>query len=154
HREVEKSGWPEVEKLLAGRPYTVFVGHVHRYQRFVRNGQRYYQLATTGGASKVRGTDYGEFDHLVWVTMKKAGPVLANSLLDGILPEDLKKVETAEDGVTEYYLRPTHPVRGKIFLDGRPVPGAYVVFQAAGKEHRPPRADAMTDADGSFTLST
>ena len=45
----------------------------------------------------MRGIDYGEVDHFVWVTMKKDGPVIANLMLDGIYPEDLKKTVTAED---------------------------------------------------------
>src|SRR5262249_32190375 len=72
---LEKRGLPEVEKALAGRQYTVFCGHVHRYQKFVRQGMNYYQLATTGGGSRLRGVEYGEFDQIVWVTMKKGGPV-------------------------------------------------------------------------------
>ena len=36
---VAKTGWLEVEKLLKDRPYTVFAGHVHRYQKFVRQGR-------------------------------------------------------------------------------------------------------------------
>jgi hypothetical protein len=147
------NGWQEVEKLLAGRPYTVFAGHVHRYQKFIRNGQNYYQLATTGGASRLRGPEYGEFDHIVWVTMKPNGPVLANLMLDGIYKEDMKPVETAEQGVVNYYRRPTQPVRGQVLYEGIPVPGAYVVFQGTVKE-RPPRADAFTRSDGTFTLST
>jgi predicted phosphodiesterase len=88
-KEIAATGWLEVEKALTGRKYTVFAGHRHVYKRFERNGARYYQLATTGGASKLRGRAVGEFDHLVWVTMKDAGPVLANLMMDGILPEDL-----------------------------------------------------------------
>jgi serine/threonine-protein phosphatase CPPED1 len=87
--EGRANGWAEVEKALMGRPYTVFVGHEHSYRKFVRHGMNYYQLATTGGSSKLRGIPHGEFDHLVWVTMTKDGPVLANLLLDGILPENL-----------------------------------------------------------------
>jgi hypothetical protein len=83
------NGWLEVEQALAGRPYTVFAGHRHYYKRFIRNGQRYYQLATTGGRSGLRGPGYGEFDHIVWVTMKRDGPVVANLMLDGIYPEDI-----------------------------------------------------------------
>ena len=49
-KDQEKCGWAAVEKSLAGRGYTVFCGHVHRYQKFVRNGRNYYQLATTGGS--------------------------------------------------------------------------------------------------------
>ncbi|MCI0462751.1 MAG: metallophosphoesterase [Gemmataceae bacterium] len=151
-----KSGWQAVEKLLSGRPHTVFAGHVHRYQKFVRNGgQRYYMLATTGGGSKLRGSDYGEFDHIVWVTMKNEGPVLANLTLDGILPEDLRPVETAEQGAPQYYRRPTHPVTCRVTLEGQPVPQAYVVWQAVQtKEPGAPRADGFTGADGAVTLST
>jgi hypothetical protein len=87
--DLEKTGWGQLEQALADRPYTVFAGHIHHYQRYERNGCRYYQLATTGGASKLRGPNFGEFDHIVWVTMKKDGPILANLLLDGILPDDL-----------------------------------------------------------------
>src|SRR5205823_10200356 len=39
HAKVANSGWLEVENLLKGRPYTVFAGHLHHYQKFVRNGQ-------------------------------------------------------------------------------------------------------------------
>jgi 3',5'-cyclic AMP phosphodiesterase CpdA len=86
---VGQTGWLDIERLLAGRRYTVFAGHKHRYERFVRQGQRYYMLATTGGGSKLRGAPQGEFDHLVWVTMKRDGPVLANLMLEGIFPEDV-----------------------------------------------------------------
>src|SRR5262249_36788840 len=91
-KDLEKNGWLAVEKALGNRPYTVFAGHIHRYQKYTRNnGHHYYQLATTGGGSRMRGLRYGEFDHIVWVTMKPDGPVLANIMLDGIYPEDLKK---------------------------------------------------------------
>jgi 3',5'-cyclic AMP phosphodiesterase CpdA len=84
-----KNGWLDVEKALADRKYTVFAGHKHRYERFLRNGRMYYQLATTGGSSKMRGLPLGEFDQLVWVTMKKDGPVLVNLMMEGIFPEDI-----------------------------------------------------------------
>lgn len=91
-KALEKSGWLAIEEALKGRPYTVFAGHEHRYQRTVRNGQRYYVLATTGGGSKLRGAPLGEFDHVVWVTMKKNGPVLANLMSEGIYSEDIKTI--------------------------------------------------------------
>src|SRR5262249_37687270 len=127
HRDLDTNGWLDVEKLLADRPYTVFAGHVHRYEKFVRQGRNYYQLATTGGGSKMRGPRYGEFDHVVWVTMKKDGPVLANVLLDGVLPEDLRRPPSEESGVkTER--KPTHPVTGRVYFEGTPAVGATVVF--------------------------
>jgi hypothetical protein len=90
YKEVEKTGWPEVEDHLKGRKYTVFAGHKHNYQVFERLGQTYYMLATTGGSSKLRGTKEGEFDHLTWVTMKDTGPIVANLLLEGIYPQDVR----------------------------------------------------------------
>jgi 3',5'-cyclic AMP phosphodiesterase CpdA len=153
---VEKNGWLEVEKLLTGRPYTVFAGHVHRYQKFIRNGMCYYQLATTGGGSKLRGIRYGEFDHIVWVTMKRDGPVLANILLDGIYPEDLKKPITDETGVSTTNRRPTYPVRGHVFFEGTPTPHAQVTFYAIdpAKKTTTRTGDAFVDPDGSFVLSS
>src|ERR1043165_3148353 len=52
---LETNGWLDMEKALKGRNYTVFAGHIHRYQKFVRQGMNYYQLATTGGGSRLRG---------------------------------------------------------------------------------------------------
>ena len=88
---VETSGWLDVEQALADRPYTVFAGHEHNFRKYVRQGHDYYQLATTGGESQLRGVAHGEFDQIAWVTMKKDGPVIANVLLDGIYTSDLKK---------------------------------------------------------------
>src|SRR5262249_18314635 len=153
---LEKNGWLEVEKSLAGRSYTVFAGHVHRYQKFVRGGMRYYQLATTGGSSKLRGIEYGQFDHLTWVTMKKDGPLLANILLNGIYPEDLKPAVSDEQGVPEYNRKACHPVTGKVHIDGCPTPGAQVVFHLVNPDTKKltRAADAVVDSDGSFTMST
>src|SRR5262249_39589786 len=93
YMNVARTGWLDIERALAGRRYTVFAGHKHRYERFVRNGQRYYMLATTGGVSKLRGAPLGAFDHLVWVTMKPDGPVIANLMLEGIFPEDVRPAQ-------------------------------------------------------------
>ncbi|MEX2169137.1 MAG: metallophosphoesterase [Pirellulales bacterium] len=85
----DPTNWKQVERLLADRPHTVFAGHVHRYVAYERNGQNYYSLATTGGGSRLRGNEYGEFDHVTWLTMEPDGPHLANLRLDGILPPDV-----------------------------------------------------------------
>ncbi len=150
----EKNGWTEVEGLLAGRPYTVFAGHVHHYRKFVRHGQNYYMLATTGGDSRLRGVEYGEFDHIVWVTMKKTGPVLANILLDSVLREDLSKIAVEEEGAPEYFRRPTHPLDATVRLAGKPLAGAYVVLQGLEKGPGAPRADGFVESDGRVRLST
>lgn len=80
----------EVERLLEGRDYTVFAGHHHAYGKWIREGQKYFRLATTGGQSALGGPEKKQFDHVLWVTMTADGPVLANLLLDGILDEDAK----------------------------------------------------------------
>jgi hypothetical protein len=154
--EVEQTGWLDVEKLLAGRRYTVFAGHIHRYKKYVRQGQNYYQLATTGGASKVRGVRYGEFDHLVWVTMKKDGPVLANLLLDGIYTENMKRPVTDEIGVPLVNPKALQEVRGKVYFEGSPAPNALVTFYFMTPTDKKliRTADGMVEADGSFLLST
>jgi hypothetical protein len=153
-KDLAKNGWLEIEKALAGRPYTVFAGHIHRYQKFVRQGMNYYQLATTGGSSRMRGLRYGEFDHLVWVTMKKDGPMLANVMLDGIFSENMKLLETVEP-VVPLDRKACHPVKGFVYVNGCPAAGAVVIFhrkEPTGKFSR--SGDAWAEADGSFILTT
>lgn len=154
--DLNTNGWLKVEEHLAGRNYTVFAGHVHRYQKYLRNGMNYYMLATTGGGSRLRGVDYGEFDHIVWATMKDDGPRLANIMLDGILPENLRVADTGEPGVARRML-PAEPVFGTVMLRGMPIAGANVVFyrldpNQAGRAQR--TGDAKTHEDGSYALST
>jgi serine/threonine-protein phosphatase CPPED1 len=98
--DLVKNGWQAVEKALAGRRYTVFAGHLHRFRKYVRQGRNYYQLATTGGGSRLRGVRYGEFDQIAWVTMKKDGPLIANILLDGVYDADMARPPSEEGGVT------------------------------------------------------
>jgi len=154
-KDLTKNGWGPVEEALGGRKYTVFCGHVHRYQKFVRNGNNYYQLATTGGGSRMRGVEYGEFDQVAWVTMKKAAPVIANIVLDGILPEDLKLPDTEEPG-TKRKLLPTFPLLGTLTLDGKPLAGAIVSLHRFNKETEKFAyvCDGLTDAGGRFQVST
>ncbi len=156
HKNLDTNGWLDMEKALAGRQYTVFAGHIHRYQKFVRQGMNYYQLATTGGGSKLRGLRYGEFDHIVWATMGKQGPVFANVMLDGIYPEDLKRTITAEEGLPIYNRKQVQSVRGKVTLDGAVLANAYVAFHlvsADGKTYSR-TSDAFAEGDGTFAMSS
>lgn len=90
----DTTNWGQVEEMLGERPHTVFAGHRHRYIQYDRNGQKYYQLATTGGGSGLRGVPYGEFDQITWLTMEKDGPRVANLLLSGILPGEVVTEES------------------------------------------------------------
>ena len=88
---VPKSGWPEIEQLLENRKHTVFAGHIHRYVHKEISNSDYITLATTGGGSALRGPIFGQFDHVLWVTMTDDGPVMANLLLEGIFDKDFSK---------------------------------------------------------------
>ncbi len=89
--KIEDTGrWGDVEKLLAKRRHTVFAGHLHHYFWDERNNGQYFVLATTGAKSELRGHEYGEFDHVVWVTMSETGPIVANLSLDGVRGEDAR----------------------------------------------------------------
>ena len=92
-RAHETRQWHQVESVLAGRRYTAFAGHHHRYIKHERRDHKLLTLATTGGGSSLRGPQYGEFDHVVWVTMTPEGPVIANLLLDGIEDENARTPE-------------------------------------------------------------
>ena len=89
--EEAATGWLDVDAALRsdGRPYTVFAGHTHNYMKFERQDRRYIILATTGGGSRLRGTHFGEFDHVAWITMTDEGPLMANLMLDGIWDENV-----------------------------------------------------------------
>lgn len=88
--EIVESNWHKFSPLLDGRKATVFAGHWHDYAKFVRNDRKHFVLATTGGGSGLRGPAWGEFDHVVWVTMTDDGPVIANLMLEGIWDEDVR----------------------------------------------------------------
>ncbi|EDM25401.1 probable beta-galactosidase [Lentisphaera araneosa HTCC2155] len=90
-KEPQETGWAVIEEALKGRKHTAFAGHVHQYIRYKQEAPQtnYYSLATTGGGSRYRGADFGEFDHAMWVTMTDDGPKLANLVIDGIIPEDV-----------------------------------------------------------------
>ena len=154
-KDLKANGWGEVESLLADRKYTVFCGHVHRYEKFVRNGNNYYQLATTGGGSRVRGADHGEIDQIALITMKPKGPVMANIMLDGILNDELKLPESDELGVKRKIL-PTHPAAGRVTIGGVPHAGATVGLHRwdADTQKFVSTADGRTDEDGRFKITT
>src|SRR5262249_46020395 len=85
----EHADWDRVEAWLGDRPCTVLAGHFHNYMQQIRNGHEYITLGVTGGGSALRGIDRGEFDHVMLVSMRAAGPVVANLMLDGVWGSDV-----------------------------------------------------------------
>ena len=96
----EENGFNRVEKALADRKYTVIAGHTHRYMASVQNDRNYYVLATSGGSTRLRGAEFGETDHISWVTMTDEGPSLVNLELDGILKDDFSNERTRKLAAT------------------------------------------------------
>ena len=80
--EQDPGNFAKIEALLADRDYTVFAAHTHVYNYTVRNGRDYITTAMSGAMNVPR---LGAIDHVVWVTMTKEGPKIANLLLNGIL---------------------------------------------------------------------
>ena len=92
-----ENNWGRIEELLKGRPHTVYAGHTHNYHKHVRNeGEQYIVLATMGGGSRLRGANFGEFDHFMWVTMTDQGPRMANLMLSGIWDTNIISDERLE----------------------------------------------------------
>ena len=85
--------WLKIENLLKNRKHSVFTGHHHKYTLYERNRNDYFVLSTMGGGSELRGKEYGEFDHFLFITMTKKGPRFANLMLDGIEDKNILKSE-------------------------------------------------------------
>ncbi len=80
--ERDPANFTKIEQMLADRDYTVFAAHTHTYRYDKRFGRDYITTAMTGALNMPRP---GAIDHVVWVTMTKNGPKIANLLLNGIL---------------------------------------------------------------------
>lgn len=124
---VPATRWLDVEKALAGRKHNAFCGHVHVFRKFLRNGTAYYQLATTGGGSAMRGVEYGEFDQVAWVTMN-ANPVISQVALNGVMRDDLSPIETEETGTLVAKVEGLVEVSVKALLGDKPAFGMQAVF--------------------------
>ena len=80
----DPANFAKIETMMADRPYTMFAGHTHDSNYMRRHGRDYITMATTGGALHAQ-VSTGNMDHLAWVTMADAGPVIGNLVLNGIL---------------------------------------------------------------------
>ena len=86
-----------IERMLQDRPHTFIAGHLHYYDIENRNGIDYITMGPVGASWHKNGG--GNVDHILWVTMKKDGPEMAQITLDGIWDRkgrDLKIKEVYE----------------------------------------------------------
>lgn len=81
--ETQNSRFPQIERLLASRPYTVIAGHNHNYKRESRQGRDYLTMGTAGAIAHGEGA--GNMDHIAWVTLNAAAPRVALIKLTGLL---------------------------------------------------------------------
>jgi serine/threonine-protein phosphatase CPPED1 len=163
-RDLTETGMLEIEKALEGRKYNVFCGHVHNFRKFLRNGTAYYQLATTGGGSAMRGVEYGEFDQTCWVTVKKDGPLYAHVNLEGVMKEDLVPFTSEEDGSVAPKSDGLTMVSGTVTIAGKAVSGLQVSLTEIRGDAAPkdppagaplPRVasyNSRVSVDGAFTM--
>ena len=84
-----------IETALAGRPYTVFYGHVHSYVHQERLGRDYIRLGTTGGVQDP--SKEMAIDHITWVTVSEEGVDIANLRMSGIFNKTGKIPLNGED---------------------------------------------------------
>lgn len=80
-REGEEN-FAAIETALAGRPYTLFHGHVHAYRHIERHGRDYIRLGTTGGAQFADRAL--SIDHLTLVTVDGDDVDIANLRMSGV----------------------------------------------------------------------
>ncbi len=86
----DQLGYESIEQALSGRNYTLFSGHHHHYYHTRQQSMKHYILGTTGGGSYLRGWEFGEFEHITWVTLPVEGePVVVHLELDGIHDESI-----------------------------------------------------------------
>jgi hypothetical protein len=117
-----ENGWNKVAALLADRDYTAFAGHTHRYFEHFENDKQHLTLATMGGGSRLRGDNFGEFDHFAWITMTDEGPITAILQLDGIWDTHIMNSERA--GLIRPLLRGAAVRNEGIVVDGGTFEGA------------------------------
>ena len=85
----EEEGFRKIEEALSGKNYTVFSGHLHTLSNRIKNGNKYIILGSTGGGSDLRGEEFGELDHISWVTLNSSGtPLILNLKLNCIVKEE------------------------------------------------------------------
>lgn len=152
-KDLAKNGWGKVEESFAGRKMSVYCGHRHIYRKYVRNGINYYQLATTGGGSSMRGAEYGEFDQIAWMTVKATGPVMANINLGGVYKDDLEEFPTAEDGKGITPAVGALAVRGQVSIDGKPAPnGSKLQVNFLTATGATSAGNSRLDGEGRFSI--
>jgi hypothetical protein len=81
--KMHSDSFAKIQTMLLGRPHTVFAGHTHYFTHEVLDGHDYINMGSTGGVRHRDGA--GTMDHALLVTLTSAGPVYANTRLNGLM---------------------------------------------------------------------
>lgn len=71
-----------LQGMLKGRGHTFFAGHLHYYDYDDIDGNEHITMGPAGASFHHEGP--GNVDHIMWVTMTRDGPQIANIALKGI----------------------------------------------------------------------
>jgi len=85
----QKYGYERIASFLTHKRFSLFSGHHHHYVKKIINNNAHYVLGTTGGGSDLRGAEFGELHHIMWVSFGNDGPRIANLELNGIYDDGL-----------------------------------------------------------------
>ncbi len=80
--ENPSESFKSIEKMLTGRNYTMFGGHLHYYDYDKINDREYITMGPAGASFHHEGP--GNVDHIMWVTMTDEGPQMGNIALKGL----------------------------------------------------------------------
>jgi hypothetical protein len=147
----EKEWWEKAEPIFEGRKHTFFAGHVHNYSYAERGNIQYVTLGTTGGGSRMRGPAFGEFDHLMWVTVTDEGPKMAAIALDGIFPVDFRTPEIAEQ--LKSFRDRTAVTSKPVLIEGTALESAAWEISVTNPWDKPLRFKALVEGPDGLTVS-
>jgi len=80
--ENPSESFKSIEKMLSGRNFTMFGGHLHYYDYDNINGHEYITMGPSGASFHHEGP--GNVDHIMWVTLADDGPQMGNIALKGL----------------------------------------------------------------------
>jgi hypothetical protein len=146
-----ETGWAKIEQMLEGRPHTIFTGHYHKYLHVPDERGDRFILSVTGGGSSLSGPEFGNFDHVVWITMGAEGPKIANLALDGIHAKDVHTVEKREHLAALF--GGSGASVGPIFATGDAFGGAKTTLHLANGADAPMTARVLFRAGGRVRIT-
>ena len=80
--ENPSESFKSIVKMLNGRNFTMYGGHLHYYDYDKINDREYITMGPTGASFHHEGP--GNVDHIMWVTMTDDGPQMGNIALKGL----------------------------------------------------------------------